>query len=125
MKKLLTQTFVLAIAMTITVSTFAQSPANSTRQRRTAADGTPQTADSDAKAAGQKSSDVKSDRSSDTKAEKADKDKAKPPQEVTADANTNRLDEQSEESAIVPYYNNFFANYRLGPEDVISVNVFQ
>jgi hypothetical protein len=24
-----------------------------------------------------------------------------------------------------PYYNNFFHNYRLGPEDVISVTVFQ
>ncbi|MDQ1589979.1 MAG: polysaccharide biosynthesis/export protein [Pyrinomonadaceae bacterium] len=29
-----------------------------------------------------------------------------------------------EESAVVPYYNNFMASYRLGPEDVISVTVF-
>ncbi len=29
-----------------------------------------------------------------------------------------------EESAIVPYYNNFFSTYYLGPEDVISVEVF-
>jgi polysaccharide export outer membrane protein len=29
-----------------------------------------------------------------------------------------------EEAAIVPYYNNFLKDYRLGPEDVISVDVF-
>lgn len=29
-----------------------------------------------------------------------------------------------EEAAIVPYYNNYLTNYRLGPEDVISVEVF-
>ena len=112
MKKLSTQTFVLLIAMTITISTFAQSPGNATRQRRTAADGTqPAT---DLKAADDKASDVKTD-----------KDKKKQAPEVTADGKTNRTDEASEEEAIVPYYNNFFTNYRLGPEDVISVNVFQ
>jgi polysaccharide export outer membrane protein len=30
----------------------------------------------------------------------------------------------SEEAAINPYYNNFFSTYRSGPEDVISVDVF-
>ncbi|MDX6403298.1 MAG: polysaccharide biosynthesis/export protein [Blastocatellia bacterium] len=44
--------------------------------------------------------------------------------EVTADAQTNRRDQAAEEEAIVPYYNNFFTTYRLGPEDVISVTVF-
>jgi polysaccharide export outer membrane protein len=29
-----------------------------------------------------------------------------------------------EEAAIVPYYNNFLRDYRLGPEDVISIEVF-
>jgi polysaccharide export outer membrane protein len=29
-----------------------------------------------------------------------------------------------EEAAIVPYYNNFLATYYLGPEDIISVEVF-
>jgi polysaccharide export outer membrane protein len=29
-----------------------------------------------------------------------------------------------EESAILPYYNNYLREYRLGPEDVISVEVF-
>lgn len=109
MKKLLTQTLVLAIAMAITISTFAQSPDNATRQRRTAADGAQPAADSTA----DKSTDVK-----------ADKDKTKSAPEVTADGKTNRSDQQSEEEAIVPYYNNFFTTYRLGPEDVISVNVF-
>ena len=39
-------------------------------------------------------------------------------------AKTNRHEQASEEAAIVPYYNNFFNTYRLGPEDVISVSVF-
>jgi len=42
------------------------------------------------------------------------------PQELQA----NRHEQTSEESAVVPYYNNFFTTYRLGPEDVISVVVF-
>ncbi|MCW5957526.1 MAG: polysaccharide export protein [Pyrinomonadaceae bacterium] len=29
-----------------------------------------------------------------------------------------------EEAAILPYYNNYLAEYRLGPEDVISVEIF-
>lgn len=29
-----------------------------------------------------------------------------------------------EEAAILPYYNNYLTNYRLGPEDIISVEVF-
>ena len=36
----------------------------------------------------------------------------------------NRHEQASEEAAVVPYYNNFFNTYRLGPEDVVSVNVF-
>jgi len=121
MKKLLTQTFVLLIALTITVSTFAQSPGNATRQRSTAADGTQPATDTDAKASDDKASGVKTAKTTDTK---TDKDKKKQAPEVTADGKTNRTDEASEEEAIVPYYNNFFTNYRLGPEDVISVNVF-
>jgi polysaccharide export outer membrane protein len=149
MKKLLTHTLVLTIATAITVSTFAQSPSNATRQRRTAAEGPQQgsvtTADksSEVKAGTDKSksapevtADGKTNRVAaegsqqgpDTAADKpsevkAGTDKTSPP-EVTADAKTNRADQQSEEEAIVPYYNNFFATYRLGPEDVISVNVF-
>ena len=121
MKKLLTQTLILAIALAITVTTFAQSPNNTTRQRRTATDGTQQaTAGTNAT---DKATGTSADKSADAKDEK-DKDKAKNP-DVTSDAKTNRIDESSEEAAIVPYYNNFFANYRLGPEDVVSINVFQ
>ena len=121
MKKLLTQTLVLAIALAITVTTFAQSPNNAMRQRRTSTDGTQQAAAGTN--ATDKASGTSSDKSADAKDEK-DKDKAKNP-DVTSDAKTNRIDESSEEAAIVPYYNNFFANYRLGPEDVVSINVFQ
>jgi polysaccharide export outer membrane protein len=60
--------------------------------------------------------------------QKGDKSKSKDPSktlaEVTADGQTNRRDQSSEEEAIVPYYNNFFTTYRLGPEDIISVTVF-
>jgi len=43
---------------------------------------------------------------------------------VPEESQTNRHEQTSEEAAIVPYYNNFFNTYRLGPEDVISVSVF-
>jgi len=47
------------------------------------------------------------------------------PADVPAETQANRQEQLSEEeSAIVPYYNNFFNSYRLGPEDVISINVF-
>lgn len=32
--------------------------------------------------------------------------------------------EEEEARAILPYYNNFMATYRLGPEDIISIEVF-
>ena len=41
-----------------------------------------------------------------------------------APAQEGRHEQASEEAAVVPYYNNFFNTYRLGPEDIISVNVF-
>ena len=44
--------------------------------------------------------------------------------DVPEEAPPNRHEQASEEAAIVPYYNNFFNTYRLGPEDVISVSVF-
>lgn len=40
------------------------------------------------------------------------------------DVQANRQEQMSEAAAIDPYYNNFFNTYRLGPEDVISVDVF-
>jgi len=111
MKKLLTQTLVLTIALTIAGGALAQSPSN-TRQRRTASDA------SQDKTAAERPATESTDKAVDQK------DKSKPAAEVTADGQTNRTDQSSEEAAIVPYYNNFFTSYRLGPEDVISVNVF-
>lgn len=40
------------------------------------------------------------------------------------DMQLNRQEQMSEEAAVNPFYNNFFSTYRLGPEDVISVDVF-
>ena len=44
--------------------------------------------------------------------------------DVPSETQANRHEQLSEEAAVVPYYNNFFNTYRLGPEDVISVSVF-
>ena len=46
------------------------------------------------------------------------------PSDVSDEMQANRLEQMSEEAAVNPYYNNFFSTYRLGPEDVISVDVF-
>lgn len=46
------------------------------------------------------------------------------PADVPENMQANRQEQLSEEAAIVPFYNNFFTTYRLGPEDVISVTVF-
>jgi len=68
--------------------------------------------------------------SSQQKDKKVVKDRLEPddttqtPSDVSQDIQANRQEQLSEEAAIVPYYNNFFSTYRLGPEDVISVDVF-
>jgi polysaccharide export outer membrane protein len=146
--KLLIQTTALGMALMITAGAFAQSPtspANATRQRKATTGDAPQTT-SEAKpstdpatardAAVDKDKGLAADGpfSEPTPAavkpvtSKGDKSKSKEPNmplaEVTADAQTNRRDQAAEEEAIVPYYNNFFTTYRLGPEDVISVTVF-
>ncbi len=46
------------------------------------------------------------------------------PTGVSEEMLANRRDQLSEEQAVVPYYNNFLTSYRLGPEDIISVDVF-
>jgi polysaccharide export outer membrane protein len=148
--KLLIQTIALGMALVFTTGTFAQSPTspiNATRQRKATTGDVPQTAPeakpntdpsmaSDAAADKEKSKTATADGpfSEPTPAavkpviSKGDKtqskDASKPLAEVTADAQTNRRDQAAEEEAIVPYYNNFFTTYRLGPEDVISVTVF-
>ncbi|HEY0006311.1 MAG TPA: polysaccharide biosynthesis/export family protein [Pyrinomonadaceae bacterium] len=45
--------------------------------------------------------------------------------DVPETTQANRIEQLSEdEAAVLPYYNNFLKHYRLGPEDVISVEVF-
>jgi polysaccharide export outer membrane protein len=144
--KLLTQTIALAMALIFTAAAFAQSPTNATRQRKATTGDAPQTAPEakptpvPATAAEPAPDKDKPKTSSDGPfsepspanvspvTAKGDKSKSKDPgkllTEVTADGQTNRRDQASEEEAIVPYYNNFFTTYRLGPEDVISVTVF-
>ena len=51
-------------------------------------------------------------------------DATRPAPDVPQETQANRLEQISEEAAIVSYYNNFFSTYRVGPEDVISVEVF-
>ena len=113
MKKLLTQTLVLMIALAITAGTLAQSPSSS-RQRRIAPETTQDTA------APNKTTTESTDRAGDKAGDKS-KDK---PAAVTADAQTNRAGQSTDEAEIVQNYNNFFTTYQLGPEDIISVTVF-
>ncbi len=50
---------------------------------------------------------------------------APPRADVPTAALVNRQEGMSEdEQGIVPYYNNYLATYRLGPEDIISISVF-
>lgn len=51
-------------------------------------------------------------------------DTARTPSDVSDDVQANRNEQMSEAAAIDPYYNTFFNTYKLGPEDVISVEVF-
>ena len=51
-------------------------------------------------------------------------DKSRMPSDVSPEMQANRQEVLSEEAAVNAYYNNFFSTYRLGPEDVISVEVF-
>ncbi|MDX6385467.1 MAG: polysaccharide biosynthesis/export protein [Blastocatellia bacterium] len=170
--KLLTQTIVLATALGLSASAFAQStisPASATRQRKATTEGVPQTApqtpadvkpNSDPVITNNATPAVTTEAATDKDPGKAlaapvttvdqaskdgpfseptpapatagtkkddkakTKDSSKQLGEVTADAQTNRRDQAAEEEAIVPYYNNFFTTYRLGPEDVVSVTVF-
>lgn len=51
-------------------------------------------------------------------------DPSRAPADVSDEMQANRMEQMSEEAAVNPFYNNFFSTYRLGPEDVISVDVF-
>lgn len=51
-------------------------------------------------------------------------DSSRTPADVPPDMQANRQEQNSEEAAVTPMYNNFFTTYKLGPEDIISVEVF-
>jgi polysaccharide biosynthesis/export protein len=52
-------------------------------------------------------------------------DTSRMPSDVSPEAQAKRQEQMTEdEAAVDPYYNNFFKTYRLGPEDIISVDVF-
>jgi len=90
------------------INVFAQTPTDTTTRQRTAAP----TQDKDKNRKPANGERLEPD------------DTARPANDVPADTQANRVEQMSEEAAIVPYYNNFFSTYRLGPEDVISVVVF-
>src|SRR3982074_139717 len=103
MKKLLTQTVVLVIALAIGVSTFAQSPTTATRQRRTSADAA-QPAASDQKTATDQKTAADAVTPIDPAGDKS-KDKSKTPDVAPAGAQTNRTDQASSQAAIVYKHN--------------------
>jgi protein involved in polysaccharide export with SLBB domain len=117
MKKLVFLAIVsLATAPSFGVLAQTQTDAQKTRQRTTAP--LTDTKDTTKKVGQSPTSDPKA-----TDRLEPDESGSKPsdvPQEMEA----NRHEQLSEEAAVVPYYNNFFTTYRLGPEDVISVVVF-
>ena len=51
-------------------------------------------------------------------------DTSRAPADVDEDIQANRQEVLSEEAAVNQYYNNFFHTYKLGPEDVISIETF-
>ena len=100
---------VILILVVSAINVFAQTPDDTKTRQRTAAP----TQDKDKKTKPTTSGDrLEPD------------DTARPASDVPNETQANRVEQMSEEAAIVPYYNNFFSTYRLGPEDVISVVVF-
>jgi polysaccharide export outer membrane protein len=51
-------------------------------------------------------------------------DSSRTPGDVSQDIQANRHEALGEEAAVNQYYNNFFHTYKLGPEDVISIETF-
>jgi polysaccharide export outer membrane protein len=135
----------LAALLTMPATTFAQSEsgAEPAQQKQEAAEQQPQgekekssaavTAGQDAKDKKKKDAEKKESQTSTSKAEPANSSSASTQQKGSADASSDipaelqagrRESVSEEEAAIVPYYNNFLKDYRLGPEDVISIEVF-
>ncbi len=115
-KKLIVLAIVSLMASSIGVVAQTQTDAQKTRQRTAA---TPNEVKDKTKKVGQEPS---------TNPQSGDRlepdDTGSRPSDVPEETEVNRHEQLSEEAAVVPYYNNFFTTYRLGPEDVISVSVF-
>lgn len=103
-------TFALSLLLAISASVLGQTPSNPEKTRqRTTAPATEQDKGTKPPAT----------------ADRIEPDETKrTPSDVPAETQANRMEQMSEESAVVSYYNNFFTTYKLGPEDVISVTVF-
>lgn len=102
---------VIAALLTITTAAFAQDQGDPQKQR-------PRTTSSTQEKTDKTKKPVNGDRLEPDDTSSRPKDM---PNEMVA----NRQEQMSEEEAeINPYYNNFFKTYRLGPEDIISVEVF-
>ncbi|MBA2525881.1 MAG: polysaccharide export protein [Pyrinomonadaceae bacterium] len=109
--------FAAAFTVSLAVVVLAQPQAPAGNQTQTRQRVAIKPAQDPAKAPGQKTSPPTGDR--------LEPDEPRPqPGDVPAETQANRHEQLSEEAAVVPFYNNFFNTYRLGPEDVISVNVF-
>ena len=103
---------VMLIALTTSIAAQTETPAQGDPQK-----GRPRTA-----ASGQEK-DKKDQKKTATDGLEPD-ETPRTPSDVGDDIKANRQEQIAEEAAVNPYYNNFFSTYRLGPEDVISVDVF-
>lgn len=105
-RRLTLVTFFL-IAATITVAAQTQDDPQKARPRTTASD------------------QEKKDQKTPVKGDRLEPDDtSRTPADVPQDFQANRDQQMSEESAVNSFYNNFFSTYKLGPEDIISVEVF-
>ncbi len=104
----------LSLTLSMGVTAQTQTEVHTTRQRTTAA--------TDAK------DKTKKPASESTNSQSGDRlepdESGTRPADLPQETQENRREQISEEAAVIPYYNNFFTTYRLGPEDVISVAVF-
>lgn len=102
------KTFALVITLALSANSFAQ---QQQRQRTTTT--TQQTTTTQTKSSSPATVKIEPDDTSGSSSQ------------VSAEAQANRREQLSEEQALIaPYYNNFFKEYRIGPEDIISVLVF-
>lgn len=109
---------VTLIALTISIAAQTETPAPKDPQKAR-----PRTT-----ASSPEQKDVQKDPQKDPKTASGDglesDDASRRASDVPAEVEANRQEQMSEEDGFKQYYNNFFSNYRLGPEDIISVEVF-